>query len=224
MTITIVEKQIISEIREFHANRTKKIREGKTPKPLDNKDELSKIIFHIVPIKAFDSSMIFNLSQLGNDLITLTPIYSSVWNGQYNFDGFITYGHSVARTTGLIGSYVQFFHNGIIEAVDMRLLHDGYIHGPKFKQGLVEALPRYLSCQRKIGVEPPLFVMLSMLKVQGFQLASEQDSLESRNIDRDNLVFPKIQIENWDTRPEESLKPLFDILWNAAGLPESSLS
>ena len=222
MTTTMVDKLIISEIREYRTKRIMKIMEGKTPKPLDNNNKLSKIVFHLVPKKAFDPSMIFNLFRLHENLNSLKPIYSSVWNGQYNSDGFFTYGHSVTNARGSVGSYVQFFHNGIIEAADLRLLLDGYIKGSVFKQNLVEALFGFLSCQRKIGVEPPLFAMLSMIKVNGFQLVTGQDSLESQKIAKDDLLFPEVQIDDFSSDPGEILKPLFDMVWNAAGLPESS--
>ena len=146
MTAPIVDRLTISEIREYRAARVAKIKKGETPKPLDNNNELSKIIFHLVPIKAFAPSMIFNLSWLHKNLDSIKPIYSSVRNGQYNSEGFFTYGHSVTNTQGFVGSYVQVFHNGIVEAVDLRLLLEGYIKGPLFKQSLVEALFRFLSC------------------------------------------------------------------------------
>lgn len=222
MTSPMVEKPTISEIREYRAKRIVKIKNGETPKPLDNNNELSKIIFHLVPIKAFAPSMIFNLSGIHKDLNSLKSIYSSVWNGQYNSDGFLTYGHSVTNTKGLVGSYVQVFHNGIVEAADLRLLLDGYIKGPVFKQGLAEALIRFLSCQQKLGVEPPLFAMLSMIKIKDFQLFTGQDSLESRKIEKEDLLFPEVQIDDFNPDPSEALKPLFDMVWNAAGLPESS--
>jgi len=137
MTITMADKLTLSEIREHRAMRIMEIKKGKTPKPLDNKNEFSKIIFHVVPKKAFAPSMIFNLSGIHKDLNSIKPIYTSVRNGQYNSNGFLTYGHSVTNTKGLVGSYVQVFHNGIIEAVDLHLFLESYIEGPAFKQSLM---------------------------------------------------------------------------------------
>lgn len=222
MTITMADKLTISEIREHRSTRIEKINNGDTPKPLDNNNELSKIIFHLVPMNAFAPSMIFNLSGIHKDLNAVKPIYSSVRNAQYNSDGFLTYGHSVTNTQGLVGSYVQVFHNGIIEAVDLRLLIEGYIKGPLFKQDLAEALIRFLSCQQKLGVEPPIFAMLSMIKIKGFQLFIGRDSPETRKIEKEDLLFPEVQIDDFSPDPSEALKPLFDMVWNAAGLPDSS--
>jgi hypothetical protein len=217
-----IDKLTISEIREYRATRIVKIKKGETPKPLDNNNELSKIVFHLVPIKAFAPSMIFNLSGLQKDLNSVKPIYSSVWNGRYNFEGFFIYGHSLTNASGSIGSYVQVFHNGIIEAVDLRLLLEGYIEGPVFTQGLTEALIRYLSCQQKLGVEPPIFAILSMIKVQGFKLIIGRESFGSQKFDKEDLLFSELQIDDFNPDPNQALKPLFDMVWNAAGLPESS--
>ena len=223
MTTTMVEKLMVSEIRDYREKRVIDIKNGKTPKPLDKNDELSKIVFHLVPFKAFSPSMIFNLSELHKNLNALKPIHSSVWNGQYNSDGFITYGHSVTKTSGFVGSYVQFFHNGIIEATDLRLFLDGYINGPVFKQDLGETLLRFLSCQRNVGVEAPLLAMLSFIKVKGCQLATGQNSLGIHKIEKEDLLFPEVQINDFNSDPTNTLKLIFDMVWNAAGLPESNL-
>ncbi len=40
-------------------------------------------------------------------------------------------------------------------------------------------------------------------------------------IDRDILLLPEVIIENYDTTPEDVLKPCFDAMWNACGFPRS---
>jgi len=222
MTAPIVDRLTITEIREYRDARVAKIKNNETPKPLDNNNELAKIIFHLVPIKAFAPSMIFDLSRLHNNLHSIKPIYSSVWNGQYNSDGFSTYGHSITNTQGFVGSYVQVFHNGIVEAVDLRLLIDGYLKGPLFKQGLVEALLRFVSCLQKLGIEPPLFAMLSMVKVKGLELVTDQGSMETRKIEKEDLLLPEVQIDDFSLAPGDALQPIFNMVWNAFGLPDSS--
>jgi len=220
MTLNLVEKLIIADIRNFRSERIRKIKEGETPKPLDHPNELAKIVLHIVPMAAFEPAKIFNLSQLSKDLNSLKLPFSSVSNGEYNFDGFCTYGYSISNTEGRTGSYVQFYHNGIIEVVDLRLLLDGYIKGQAFRQGLIQALPSYLSLQKSIGVGLPIFAMLSMLKVGGYNLPQE-DSFESRHIEQDDLFLPEVRIADWDSEPAEVMKPVFDVIWNALGLPDS---
>ena len=222
MTTPLIDKLTIAEIRKFRTMRIRKIKNGETPKPLDNSREFSKIVFHLVPIKAFAPSIIFDLSGLHKDLASLKPIYSSIRNSQYNSEGFLTYGDSLIKNQEVVGSYVQFYHNGIIEAVDLRLLRHGDIEGVAFKKGLAEALIRFLTSLQKLGVEMPVFVMLSMLKVKDFVLVTGPNSFRSHRIEKDDLLLPEVQINDFNPDPGEALKPLFNIVWNAAGLPDSS--
>lgn len=217
----MLEKLTITEIRGFRCKRIKKIEKGETPIPLDNERKLAKLVLHLVPMKAFAPSMLFNLSTLHKDLNALKPIYTSAWNGRYNSDGFIVYGHSIMNKKGSIGSYVQFFHNGIIEAVDLRLLLDRYISGHLFQKGLIEALPRFLSTQKEVGIEVPIFMMLSMLQVRGFYLHTEIRTSSPSAIDQDDLMIPEVQIDDWNSNTIQVMKPIFDIVWNTVGLPES---
>ena len=78
MSTTMFEKTVVSEIRDYREKRVIDIKNGETPKPLDKNDELSKIVFHLVPIKAFSPSMIFNLSELHKNLNALRPIYCAL--------------------------------------------------------------------------------------------------------------------------------------------------
>jgi hypothetical protein len=222
MTETIVDRLTISEIREYRTIRIAKIKNGETPKVLDSNNGLSKIIFHLVPKKAFAPAMIFNLSWLHKSLDSLNPIYSSIWNGQYNSEGFCTYGHSVTNAQGSVGSYVQVFHNGIVEAVDLRLLLEGYMNGKLFKEGLTEALCRFLSCIQKLGIETPIFAMLSLVNIEGFHLFTGQDYTETRKIEKEDVLIPEVQIDDFSCAPSDALQPIFDIVWNAFGLPKSS--
>ena len=65
--------------------------------------------------------------------------------------------------------------------------------------------------------------MLSMVKVKGFQLLAGQGYMETQKIEKEDLLFPEVDIDDFDAEPSEALKALFDMVWNAAGLPESSL-
>jgi hypothetical protein len=221
MSSSMLEKLTIVEIRGFRRERIKKIENGETPKPLDNEQKLAKLVLHLIPMRAFAPSMILNLSSLHKDLNALSPIYTSVRNGKYNSEGFRAYGHSVLNEKGSTGSYVQIFHNGIVEAVDLHLLLEQYIRGQLFQQGLIKAVPRFLAKQREIGVEPPLFIMLSLLRVKGFYLYFGKETISDK-IDQDDILVPEIQINSTESNPIQVMKPIFDVVWNAVGLAEST--
>lgn len=124
-------------------------------------------------------------------------------------------------------TYLQIFRNGIIEAVEAFLLRgaDGpIIPSVAYEKELLDALPRFLSIQKKLGVEPPLFIMLTFLGVAGFTMAVDRARFiwrEDHPIDRDSLLIPEIMIEKFECNAAEVMKPAFDAVWNAAGWPKS---
>jgi hypothetical protein len=44
------------------------------------------------------------------------------------------------------------------------------------------------------------------------------ESLETSDLDRDGLLLPDVLVEDFDQAPALILKPLFDAVWQAAGL------
>jgi len=204
-------------IRNFRAERLSMIVAGETPVALD---EVPKIVLHIIPFGAFDPAVKFDMAFLARDLLN-SLIPTSVGRGfdfRHNFDGFLTHTWRVQQTSK--SSYVQVFRNGIIEAVDADILrpYQDVRNIPNDTFGiLLHALRRYLSVQEQLGVEPPLFVMLSLLGVSGYTM-----DVRSHPIDRDALLIPENVVESFECDLAEVMRPIFDAVWNAAGLPASS--
>ncbi len=216
-------------MRNFRAETLAKIVAGETPTPLNDGP---KMVFQIVPFGAFEPGSRFDVSSLvqkyksgkGTLPLPLTGLFSS-W--RYNFDGLLTYDDR--------GSYSQVFVSGIIEAVDSFVLSDKsddqisadgekVIASVKYEETLLEALPKYTCIQEYLGVEPPVFVMLSLLGVKGrFMQVQTPEFSGHKNvqIDRDALLVPEIMVESFDYSPEEVLRPAFDAIWRAAGWERS---
>ncbi len=204
-------------IRNFRIERLSKIIAGETPVTLNQNP---KIIFHIVPFGAFNPASRFDVSSLANDTTgRLQPISAASWNSRHNFDGYLSFASPL--------TYLQVFRNGNIEAVNASIIEpdDEGLTIPSllFEGKLLDALPRFLSIQRQLGVEPPLFIMLSLLGVSGCRMGvdSRLDSTFGYPIDRDALILPEIIVENFECNPSEAMRPIFDAIWNAAGWPRS---
>jgi len=218
---------VVERIRLFRAERLCKITAGETPVAIEKN---AKIILHIVPFGAFDPTAKFDVSSLGesDDVWTFKPLGKSLVTGhRYNLDGLLTY--TVSRDP-LISSYLQIFRNGIIETIDASTLRvyegsSGAIPSVPFEERLLEALPIYLSIQERLGIAPPLFIMLSLLEVSGFVLEVNPRLSYRRDrvypIDRDALVLPEVTIESFAVEPSEVMRPIFDSVWNATGWPRS---
>ncbi|VVB96997.1 Putative DNA-binding domain protein [uncultured archaeon] len=219
----LLSETISERIRNFRVERLSKIVAEETPVKLN---DVPKIVLHIIPISAFDSTTRFDLSPIAHDSSYLPPINTSGWNHRYNFDGFLTYGQFTESTSA--HSYSQIFRNGIIEAVEASMLNPErnkrFIPSVAYERELLSALPRYLSSQRQLGVETPLIIMLSILGIFGYTLAINRSRFpfaDSHPIDRNTLLIPEILLERFDSDLAEIMKPAFDSVWNAAGWPRS---
>ena len=85
-------------------------------------------------------------------------------------------------------------------------------------------MPRYLKLLRKLGVEPPLFVVLSLVGVTGLVIITS-DEMQwrsfSRPIDRDVLLLPETLMEESGSNIVELFRPALDTIWQASGWPRS---
>ena len=83
------------------------------------------------------------------------------------------------------------------------------------ENALTKGLERYMRVQEKLGVEPPLFVMLTLLGVAGYRL--DQSDFDDHTIDRSDLIIPEVRVDEFSSNPHEVMRPIFDSIWNAAG-------
>jgi len=206
---------IPERIRSFRMERLSTINSGETPVTISN---VSKLVLHLIPLNSFSISTSYDLSLISQ--VYPRPLYTSGWGGRYNFDGFVSYTYYRDTTTAY--TYVQLFRNGVFEAVDTLLLSEGHIPSVAYERELLEIIPYYLSLQERLGVELPILIMLSLLGVNGFEMAVDRTRFWHRNatsIDRDNVIVPETMINNFNDDVNKTMKPVFDSVWNAAGWP-----
>jgi hypothetical protein len=167
-----------------------------------------------------------NVASLENKTIQLRPLkVASGCSHRHNFDGIVTF--SVLRDSSESPSYLQVFRNGIIEAVEASMIQ---IHsGQKIIPGgwedlLLNALPNYFNVQTQLGIQPPVFIMLSLIGVKGYNMyvSNPLFALDRPDpIDREMLLVPEVLVDNFSSDPAQLLKQPFDAVWNAAGFPGS---
>lgn len=213
---------LAERIRAFREDRISAIYAGETPIPTYHNP---KIVLHLIPISSFSPAQIYDITKYATHLNKMKPMYCSGWNYRYNFDGFLTYS---LGTDGTSYSYVQFFKNGIIEAVEGSLLepYEGkkLIPSYVYERELIGSLPTYLSVLRSLNVELPIFAFLTLLGVRGYSMGLDRTKFfvhEIHSIDRDFLLAPEIIVDNYEIVAKDVLKPSFDSIWNACGLPRS---
>lgn len=228
-TAFILSETTTERIRNFRAERLSNIVAGVMPTRLDEK--APKIVLHIVPFGAFDPALRFDVNSLYGQRDLLEPFAwqprdipnflarQAALDNRYNFDGFLISRFFTDWNSP--AAYTQVFRNGSLEALDTSILARSgdrrIIYGAEYERRLLLALKRYLDAQKSLGVEPPLFVMVSLLGINGYTIEHYSPSEPSSHIDRADLIVPEIMIDRFDIEIAEAMKPAFDTIWNAAG-------
>jgi hypothetical protein len=213
-------------IRSFRADRLSKIVAGEIPLLLG--EYVPKLVLHIVPFQAFDPAVQVDIVPLLSQRELIEPLMlpESSQHGadvRYNFDGLLSW-YSQPRT------YVQFFRNGSVEGVDTSILSVSgearVFSGPTYERRIRQAVSRYAAAQKQLGVEPPLFVMVSLLGVKGYRLQFQHAGYpwDDYKIDRSDLIISETVIESFDFDMTQVTSPIFDTIANAAAWKHSMVS
>jgi hypothetical protein len=217
----IQSESLPERMRNFRRDRIALIEAGESPL---TKGDKAKIILHVLPLQAFSSGPLIDFTYIDERVLDLSPISGYGTHSRHNFDGLLHY--SVTQDTGNTVAYTQLFRNGCIETVDTFLLSHGdrrYIPSQAFEAKIAKALGSYLKVMRDLEVQTPVYVALALLRVDGYYMAvsNDLDTMRVQRIDRSELLLPEIAIEKYGSHPYTILRPLFDIVWNAAGWPRS---
>lgn len=206
------------KIRRFRDDRVAKIIADEIPVKLSGS---AKVILHVLPIAALTPTTHIDTASLSGKF--LPGIYLENNDFRHNFDGFFLFHRP--QSSSIFESYVQVFRTGAVEAVDSRSMRpsDGkkLIAGNYFEQHISSALHNYLKLEEELQLQPPLFVMLSLVGVMGYKMYTGPFSDDNDPIDRDTLFLPDIIVESYDTPAATIFRPAFDALWQAAGFGRS---
>ncbi|MBY0579946.1 MAG: ATP-binding protein [Burkholderiales bacterium] len=209
-------ESIAERIRAFRASRLAQIGGDETPVKMDK--GIAKLVFHVVPLSAFTGHDAIDIDTSQDILRRLPPLGASGYSFRLNLDGHVNYtgdGVNPAR------AYVQVFRSGIIEAVEgiAPWENELTIWPAHFEPSLVKALSLYLQFLYGMEVEPPFFIFLSLIGVSGYRFRLPQRYfLHNPVSDRDSIILPEAVVSNFETLSQETLIPLFKMLWNSFGL------
>jgi hypothetical protein len=225
-SLFLLSETTAERIRNFRADRVSLILSGQTPIPLAPGP---KTVLHVVPFDAFSGGRTFDVSKIfDNDILPLRPLTTSGgFSSRHNFDGVVTYSATMDKTPS--PSYLQLFRSGIIELVDTRRVgtydKEGLIiPGTGWEDELLAAVRQYFDIQVRIGVSPPIVVMLSLLNVKGAKMyvGGGFSPFGDSKVDRDHLLVPEVMAEDFASDCGKILKPSLDAIWNACGYSGSS--
>jgi hypothetical protein len=228
---------IADRIRNFRAERLGRIIAGdELPAILD--EGAPKLVLHMIPSSAFNPAVSIDM-KVFNDYSNwdlMRPL--AVWDLQpptstrFNLDGIARsaqWTRNAAEPVAAPSGYVQIFRNGIVEAVDITILsvngNKKQFLGEVFELRLLQAVKKHMELQQFLGVEPPVFIMVSLLGVRGYKIdRGGYPSNYTEEIDRTNLIIPEVILDTFDAGNDhiaEVMRPVFDTTWNTANYPSS---
>lgn len=207
------------KIMQFRRDRISMIAANECIGNLGNR---AKIVFHIIPEWSFELGNKVNLMELKNNT-SFRPISGNSWGYRYNADGYCIYRDDYE--TKIIKEYTQIFHNGIIEAVEIRLMSE---HGEKqvyewsqMQSACIEALIEYGNIMEKLHIPKPWHILAAILNAKDYVANYGWGEL-SLPIERD-LVYSLDGVCTEDIQMKMALKPVFDSLSNAFGFEKSNV-
>ncbi len=229
-TAFTLRETVAERIKQFRVDRLSKIIANEAPVLLDSKP---KVVIHIVPFSALVTGERFDIvaPSIRQSEYWLPPFKIGAnkdWQRRYNFDGFMIASESRA--------YTQIFRNGIVEAVNAQGYHlfgdigteKEFININLLEDMLLYFPPRYIFALKHLGIEPPVVVMASLLGVASLSVvqyiptpAGDSPLEIGSPIDRADLILPELLVEDFLSAPELFMRPVLDMIWNAAGEPGS---
>lgn len=218
----------------YRRERLGAIKSGDTPVKLGLP---ARFVLHVVPAAAFEPTARVDLSGLRPGSSGLIPIVaasgSAGFTAEHNADGFAAF----AGVAHGVYSYAQLFRDGIAEAVRAPYnAEKSYIpvhEKLSYEREIVHALAGILTAQRRLGVEPPLYVMLSLVGVsRHVVLIGEYGEVAGRVIERDEILPRELLVGSYDevftsgaadsAKLMSLMKTAFDEVMQAAALAGSA--
>lgn len=213
------------KIKNIRDGRLARVISGETPVPLLNNP--AKLVLHIVPLEALNSSFQIDLNMIANqhgaDVIRPIGVRSFCGDGRYNYEGYLT--HSIVSENEN-NAYFQMLRNGVIETVSTSMTHFEEKTFPIIyvQHQIIECLKKYLNLLKLALVQPPYVVFISFIDVKGFRFDIQgafYHDTHSNEIGCNDLLLPDILIETSGENIVKKLIPAFDVIWQAAGLEKS---
>jgi hypothetical protein len=205
-------------VNDFRTERLSKILSGDAPHRLVDGPVL---VVHLVPTQAA-------LGLVQVDPVPYTnqrglPVIGTAGGmARINLDGAL-----VARSEtpqGETHGYSQFFRNGFFEStLVLTSRKDGgraLLPSLSYEQFLIALLGNFRGELDRLGINYECAVMLSLLRADEVQLGVRSlwgfDDPYQTLFDRKTIVLPDV-VARSDATIEQAMKPVFDLMWQAAG-------
>jgi Putative DNA-binding domain len=209
-------------VRDFRADRVGKILSGSLPMRMA---EGALLVVHLVPTESARGEVSIDPVPFTH---THVPVLaSSARYARINLDGALATAEDRERKCE---GYSQIFRNGFFESVEVLTRRNdiGKLQLPslRYERAVAKLLDSYRAILSGLRVGSEISVMLSILNAQEVQLGVSQDLFDFSDEQQTFFDRPIVLIPDVTTQPETSafqaLKPVFDLVWQAAGFVGSA--
>ncbi len=182
-----------------------------------------RTVLHLLPIAALDAPPLqVDVAAIASRM-SVFPHHTVSPNNRFNFDGLLYYTPPSGREPCPI--YLQVFRNGAIEVVETRMVSNkpGWertLAISPWEKSLIDTLTDCLHLQREIGITPPIFMLLSLLGVNGHHVPHGTFGQTAAAIDRDTLLLPDVLLDDYPTDVDVKMMTMFNAIWQASGWPK----
>ena len=222
---------VTDRLRDFRVERLNRVQADETPVLLFG----GKVVLHVLPLGSFRAGPPTwdpnEMARVADH--DLAPLGVRGWDDRFNLDGLLTYTEMPAADQPTL-AYTQVFRNAVIESVNSRLIQtrpdrDGAkeLLATALEQRVLKALGGFLAFYGRLGVEPPVFVAISVIGTKGATIpgaASWSPWPDRYGFDRDVMQLPVIKLGDAPRKDRlaavelgQALRPAFDALWQADG-------
>lgn len=209
-------------VRDFRTERLGRLLSGEAPVRLVPG---ALQVLHLIPTQAALGLMAIDPAPYMNGNF-LPVLGGSGANPRLNIDGALS-----VRNVGEHGShgYSQFYRNGFFESVKVETWAGDpprtALGSRHYEQNIIQLVERFRDELHRLGFLTELTAMFSVLGADRTDLGLDRSSFmrDGENMgrfDRPTLIVPDVLLPS-DLTAEAALRPMFDQVWQAAGLLRS---
>jgi hypothetical protein len=211
-------KNAEEQFENFKMQRIMKLKSGNFPFKYDSQNIIS---LHIASLSSINNNIQLSMSNCERSLGVFFPMVNNGYDGKNNYDGCL---NSCYTGDKKMYSYVQIFRNGIIESTIFDFFNSGnknFINGTQVEMSVKNAITNYIIELKKLNIDFPFFVSLSLLNTKGCIIALSEMYYKSfynssTPIYEEDLLLPTIYIDN-ENELEKKVWDCFDVFWNTSG-------
>ncbi|QYF92538.1 ATP-binding protein [Massilia sp. PAMC28688] len=212
-----------SRVRDFRSERIAKVLSGEGPHRLAPGPILA---IHVIPTQSVLGSVRVD-PVFYTDQSALPVLGTNSERARINLDGAL--GIRSAGSDGEAKGYTQLFRNGFIESTHVLTVRTGeekaVLPSIWFEQCVMDFVKAFYRELKRLEVDTESAVMISLIHadktVLGVSDLYSFHEPHQKHFDRCNVILPDVVVPSVENLAS-SLRPCFDLIWQAAGFSGSS--